>query len=326
MAIVENIPPTLFAALEKINKKLLPGGEIDDSASPELARLRREINAQRARLTKSLETVMRSAGHGDPGRDRYSPQRPVRHSRQSPSFAERSAVSLTDSHRRVRRFLSSRSKRSRQTTSCKTCAVKRNARSRGSLFDLTETLREQLPAVETAVEAVAELDADQNEGRVCAQIPGASFLRYRMTNTLELVDARHPLLEENLKQLSVNSYQLPVIPKGNRGDGKVTEPRTNRPNSAFVVYSDSDKPVMIISGANAGGKTVVLKTAGLLSLMAISGLPVPAARARVPFYRSVLADIGDQQSLSANLSTFSSHMSNIAEMIARMRLTVARAA
>jgi len=72
---------------------------------------------------------------------------------------------------------------------------------------------------------------------------------------------------------------------------------------------------MIISGANAGGKTVVLKTAGLLSLMAISGLPVPATKATVPFYRSVLADIGDHQSLAANLSTFSSHMSNIAGMM-----------
>jgi DNA mismatch repair protein MutS2 len=74
---------------------------------------------------------------------------------------------------------------------------------------------------------------------------------------------------------------------------------------------------MIISGANAGGKTVVLKTAGLLSLMAISGLPVPATEAKIPFYRSVLADIGDHQSLSANLSTFSSHMSNIAAMISQ---------
>ena len=72
---------------------------------------------------------------------------------------------------------------------------------------------------------------------------------------------------------------------------------------------------MIISGANAGGKTVVLKTAGLLSLMAISGLPVPAKEAKIPFYKSVLADIGDHQSLSANLSTFSSHISNIAEMM-----------
>src|SRR5438874_5701604 len=72
---------------------------------------------------------------------------------------------------------------------------------------------------------------------------------------------------------------------------------------------------MVISGANAGGKTVVLKTAGLLSLMALSGLPVPAVAARVPFYRSILADIGDHQSLAANLSTFSSHVANIASMI-----------
>jgi DNA mismatch repair protein MutS2 len=71
----------------------------------------------------------------------------------------------------------------------------------------------------------------------------------------------------------------------------------------------------VISGANAGGKTVVLKTAGLLSLMALSGLPVPARSARVPFYHSVLADIGDHQSLAANLSTFTSHMANIGRMI-----------
>jgi DNA mismatch repair protein MutS2 len=76
---------------------------------------------------------------------------------------------------------------------------------------------------------------------------------------------------------------------------------------------------MIISGANAGGKTVVLKTAGLLSLMAISGLPVPAREAQIPFYQSVLADIGDNQSLSANLSTFTSHISNIAGMMRECR-------
>jgi DNA mismatch repair protein MutS2 len=76
---------------------------------------------------------------------------------------------------------------------------------------------------------------------------------------------------------------------------------------------------MIISGANAGGKTVVMKTAGLLGLMAISGLPVPAKDAQIPFYKSVLADIGDNQSLSANLSTFTSHISNIAGMMRECR-------
>ena len=64
-----------------------------------------------------------------------------------------------------------------------------------------------------------------------------------------------------------------------------------------------------------GAVAAVLKTAGLLSLMALSGLPVPAREARVPFYASVLADIGDHQSLAANLSTFTSHVANISRMI-----------
>ena len=108
--------------------------------------------------------------------------------------------------------------------------------------------------------------------------------------TLDLTEARHPLLEENLRE---------------NGNGIVP----------VTFKLTKEKGVMIISGANAGGKTVVMKTAGLLSLMAISGLPVPALTAKIPFYKSVLADIGDHQSLSANLSTFSSHISNIAEMM-----------
>ncbi|HEX8920162.1 MAG TPA: Smr/MutS family protein, partial [Pyrinomonadaceae bacterium] len=110
------------------------------------------------------------------------------------------------------------------------------------------------------------------------------------SNSLELVEARHPLLEENLRETGGE-----VVP---------------------VSFSlDSTHPVMVISGANAGGKTVVLKTAGLLSLMALSALPVPAKSARIPFYASVLADIGDHQSLAANLSTFTSHVANISRMI-----------
>lgn len=114
-------------------------------------------------------------------------------------------------------------------------------------------------------------------------------------DTLEFINARHPLLEENLRASSDK-----VVPV------------------SFKL--DSDHPVMVISGANAGGKTVVLKTAGLLSLMALSGLPVPAEEARVPFYGSILADIGDQQSIAANLSTFTSHVGNIAGMIALCEL------
>ncbi|HEY0431974.1 MAG TPA: Smr/MutS family protein, partial [Pyrinomonadaceae bacterium] len=107
---------------------------------------------------------------------------------------------------------------------------------------------------------------------------------------LELIEARHPLLEENL-----------------RASGGAVVP---------VSFSlDKQNDSMVISGANAGGKTVVLKTAGLLALMALSGISVPAREARFPFYASVLADIGDHQSLAANLSTFTSHVRNISRMV-----------
>src|SRR5262249_62085364 len=84
---------------------------------------------------------------------------------------------------------------------------------------------------------------------------------------LELIEARHPLLEENLR--ATGGSVVPVS-----------------------LALDDEKNAMVISGANAGGKTVVLKTTGLLALMALSGISVPAKSARFPFYASVLADIG----------------------------------
>src|SRR5262249_52918038 len=160
-------------------------------------------------------------------------------------------------------------------------------------------LREQLPAVEAAVEAVTELDGIKAKGefarKVRAIVPEISD-----DGALEFVDAPHPLLEENLRNAGTPGPRDGEA--GTRTGGSV-------PSSDGIVPSSfaltKEKSVMIISGANAGGKTVVLKTAGLLSLMGISGLPVSAMAAKIPFYRSILADIGDHQSLSANLSTFS---------------------
>jgi len=312
--IVADLPPTLFAALEKVNKKLLPGGEIDDSASPELARLRREISAQRGRLTKSLESVMRAAGTAIQDEivtirnDRFVI--PVKADFRGKvggvahGFSSSGATVFVEPLAAIEANNELQNLRGQEEREVARI-----------LFGLTETLREQLPAIEMAVEAVSELDAVKTKVEFARKF-NASVPEIEGDETLELVDARHPLLEENLRNMSVP----PAVAGGDFrteiNDPPATAGGTDKTTIVPSSFSISaDKPVMIISGANAGGKTVVLKTAGLLSLLAIAGLPVPAKRARVPFYRSVLADIGDHQSLSANLSTFSSHMSNIAEMM-----------
>jgi DNA mismatch repair protein MutS2 len=103
---------------------------------------------------------------------------------------------------------------------------------------------------------------------------------------LILRNARHPLLERNLKFKGGS-----IVPTS--------------------VELEGDRRELVITGPNTGGKTVALKTAGLLALMAQSGIPVPADHAELPIFDAVLADIGDYQSIEQNLSTFSAHVTNI---------------
>jgi len=103
---------------------------------------------------------------------------------------------------------------------------------------------------------------------------------------LGLVNARHPLLE-----LRLRSQDADIVP--------------------LTIALPTGKKQMIVSGPNTGGKTVALKTAGLLALMAQAGVPVPAAQARLPLFTAVYADIGDAQSIEQNLSTFSAHVVNV---------------
>ena len=309
--VVEHLPPTLFAAIEKINKKLLPSGEIDDAASPELARLRREISSQRTRLQKSLESVMRSAG--DAIQDEIVTLRndrfviPVKADFRGKvggvahGFSSSGATVFVEPLEAI--------EANNELQNLKGKEEREIAR---ILFTLTEELREQLPAVEAAIDAVAELDFIKAKVEFARKF-NAAVPEISEDETLELTDARHPLLEESLKAIAISKDRKIKDQLATDSSHLTAGTESGVVPSSFTLIKN--RPVMIISGANAGGKTVVLKTAGLLSLMAISGLPVPARRALIPFYRSVLADIGDHQSLAANLSTFSSHMSNIAEMM-----------
>src|SRR5690606_31098412 len=111
---------------------------------------------------------------------------------------------------------------------------------------------------------------------------------------LVLREARHVLLEHSLR--SSGDKSVPIS-----------------------LDLDETSHVLVISGPNAGGKTVVLKTVGLLVLMSQMGFHVPAQEALLPAFEQVFADIGDQQSIAANLSTFTAHMRNVADAAQRVQ-------
>lgn len=287
--LVSELPRDLNTRVARILDKILPSGELDDRASPELARIRHDINRLRSNITRTLEKLMaRSESSIQDAlvtvrNDRFVI--PVKSDHRSRvggvahGFSSSGATVFVEPLETIES--NNELQNLRETEAREIFRI---------LFALSDELRASLPAVEACATAVAELDFVNAK---------TSFLRnfdcvvpeISSDDTLDLRAARHPLLENNL-----------------RISGGAVVPVT------FTL--DRERPLMVISGANAGGKTVVLKTAGLLSLMALSGLPVPAVSARIPFYRSILADIGDHQSLAANLSTFTSHVGNIGRMIA----------
>nr|MBC8280173.1 endonuclease MutS2 [Chloroflexota bacterium] len=138
------------------------------------------------------------------------------------------------------------------------------------------------------LDQMARLDLDIAKARYSKQINAvAPWVSEQdvAERSLKLVRARHPLLTGNVVPVSID---------------------LNR-----------DQEVLLITGPNAGGKTVTLKTVGLLAMMAQSGLHVPAEEAHFPRFDGIYADIGDQQSISESLSTFSSHITNVKGIMSR---------
>lgn len=152
------------------------------------------------------------------------------------------------------------------------------------LRELSNLAREEIPTISTISEVLAELDFIQAKAKLATELK-ATEPKLTQDQSLKLLKARHPLIDPTR-----------VVPND--------------------IYLGAEFDTMLITGPNTGGKTITLKTAGLLQLMAQSGLFIPAEEgSQVGVFKEIFADIGDEQSIEQSLSTFSSHINDIVDIM-----------
>jgi DNA mismatch repair protein MutS2 len=284
--------------LRGFRNKILPDGTLDDKASPALASIRREIEKQKRGIQESLRGHLRRLAEGGAVQDELITIR-----------GERFVIPVkTEQKRRVQGVVHGASS-SGQTAFVEPLeTIEQNnelvrlledeqAEVRRILLEMTRRIGERAGEIAGALEILAEVELQFAKARFAEEYDCVApvFGAGDGASRLILRDARHPLLERNLKSKS-------------KAAGEGARPTQVIP---VTIELEGERRELIITGPNTGGKTVGLKTAGLLALMAQAGIPVPAARMEAPVFDAVLADIGDYQSIEQNLSTFSAHVTNI---------------
>ena len=306
--------PTLSAVAEhassfeqeiaEVRRKIEPSGEVVDQASAELQTIRERLRKQRARLRGTLESYIRGKETArylqeqivtDRG-GRYVLVIKTEHRTAIPGIVHGSSTSGASL------FLEPLSS---VDINNDIVALEENeaAEVRRILLALANGFRKRAIEVHRTVQAATELDVLQAKARFAQLVDGVEPV-LTTDGRFELRAARHPLLIEAVEA---------------RLGTPAPEPERQRPAPAQPVPVDllliPPTTALIVTGPNTGGKTVALKTVGLLALMAQAGLHLPAATgSQVPVFRSIFADIGDEQSIAANLSTFSWHVTNIVSM------------
>ncbi|MGH9217696.1 MAG: endonuclease MutS2 [Vicinamibacterales bacterium] len=268
------------AEVDAVRQAIDPGGEVLDQASPELKRIRNELRQKRQKLRGTLEQFTRGSA------SKYL---------QDEVITERNGrfvLMVRSEHRGNVPGIVHGSSTTGATLFMEPAAtveinndiVELEDREREEilriLLELTDRFRARPRDIEIARHVARDLDVLQAKARYSSKL-NAVEPEFTIDTSLQLKESRHPMLER----------PVPVD-----------------------VLLDPPNRVLLITGPNTGGKTVALKTAGLFALMAQAGLHVPAKSARLPIFRCVFADIGDEQSIEASLSTFSSHIRNLVAM------------
>ena len=290
---------TFHSQIADVRSKIDPSGEVNDNASPDLSRLRTLLRKQRSRLRSTLESYLRGKDTAKYLQDQVVSDRDGRyvlvvkaeHRTAIPGIIHGSSGSGASL------YLEPLS-----TVEINNEIVALEQQEREEVYrilrHLTDAFRSKPIELRQAIDTATELDVIQAKVRFAHLISGVAPVM-STDGRLELRAARHPLLIPGV---------VARLHDGRTGAGPVKDPV---PVDILVIPPIT---VLLITGPNTGGKTVALKTAGLSALMAQAGLFVPAAEARLPVFRAIFADIGDEQSIAANLSTFSWHITNIAGM------------
>ena len=279
--------------LRDLSGKIQPDGTLADDASVALKRLRRDVERQQHRIHDSLERFLRTHREEDILQEEFVTIR-----------NERFVVPIvTGKQNRVDGVIHASSGTGHtlfleplETIGLNNELVRISEEELREvhriLREMTNRLRSVAVEIAESMKTLGELELLFAKARFAvkfgAVIPLFSTDEERR---LRLADARHPLLQDVLER-----QHREIVP------GSLT--------------LDNDRRTLLISGPNTGGKTVTLKTVGLLALMAQSGIPVTCGEAEFPIFDEVLADIGDNQSIQESLSTFSAHIARIREMVA----------
>lgn len=281
---------TPLPSLQKEITRCIPApDEIADDASAELASIRRSLSRMNGRIHDKLNSMLSSVSLADCLQDHVIVLRDNRYC--LPVKAEyKSRVSglVHDTSSSGSTLFIEPMAVLELGNELKTLETKEQEEIERILYDLSMKVLDELHILVTDFHILAELDFIFAKGELALEMNG-SIPVYNEDGLIRLRGARHPLLD----------------------------PKTVVP---IDILLGKDYTQLIITGPNTGGKTVTLKTIGLLSLMGQSGLLIPAKdRSTLPVFTEIYADIGDEQSIEQSLSTFSSHMTNIVRILKSVR-------
>jgi DNA mismatch repair protein MutS2 len=290
LSALSELPPgaRLSELARSLRSRLNPDGSLSDNASADLRRIRREIERQQKVIEDGLRSSLRRLSEGGNTQEDLITIRgerfviPVKaeHKRRIPGVVHGSSSSGQTVYLEPLETIE-------QNNELVRLIEEEQAEIRRIFLAMTREIGVESHAIQEGAVILAQVDSLQARGRFAASFDCVRpAFADAAAPALELKQARHPLLEKRLR-----ARQASVVP-------------------LTLSLNDRERQ-LIISGPNTGGKTVALKTAGLLAMMAQAAIPVPAAEAVFPLFNRFLADIGDAQSIEQNLSTFSAHITQL---------------